>query len=206
MFDGEIFTATFFQSAFTLPASRTPPNDPRVLMLAGPGAGTGGAVILASGAGPRVRSFRAVESNFTVGCNVSFDTSASQTGYLWAKSNMAGTVRRMALYANSAGLRFFYKAVGQATHSSAMFAVTGLFDGAFHTVVLGVSGRVATVVVDGVPLVSVQLVGEVDDCSDADAGCVFYVGQRSDASTNTWRMTGTIAAAILRYSEMRTQL
>jgi hypothetical protein len=202
-FLGEIYSAHFHQRAFTQVANVLPAGDPRILELAG---GSVGPIVLRGLTGPRIRSFRAVSANFSVGCNVSF-LPTSSTGYLWAKSNFPGTVRRIALYASAQGLRFFYKPTGSTTHHSVQFAATDLFDGNFHTVVLAVSERTATIVVDGTSLASVQLVAPVDDCSAVDPDCSFFVGQRSSSQpSSTWTMSGTIASASLYYTEARRTL
>lgn len=202
-FHGEIYSASFHQRSFTQTPGVVPAGDPRVLPLAGGGLGQ---VVLRGLTGPRIRSFRAVSTSFSVGCNVSF-TATSSTGYLWAKSNLGGTVRRIALYVNGRGLRFFYKPVGSSGHTSVNFPVASLFDGAFHTVVLAVSGQTATVVLDGTLLPQQALVGVVDDCSAVDPDCIFFLGQRSSTSPlTTWTMSGTIASANLYYTEARRAL
>eukprot|EP00038_Savillea_parva_P031378 m.85805 g.85805 ORF g.85805 m.85805 type:complete len:2894 (+) comp9644_c0_seq1:194-8875(+) len=203
LFRGEIFSARFYHRAFTQPPGVIPAGDPRRLVLVG---GASGPVSIDGLTGIRVRSFRAVSSNFSVGCNVSFDASTS-TGYLWAKSNLQGTVRTVSLYANRNGFRLYYKPLGASEHSSVRFSAPGLFDGAFHSIVLAVSGQTATMVVDGGLLPPAPLNGPVDDCSAADPDCAFFVGQRSSSrSDSTWAMTGTIASATLHYYDARLSL
>jgi hypothetical protein len=134
-----------------------------------------------------------VSATFSVGVSLVMDAGAR--GYVFARTDLSGSVRRYALYVPSSGrVRLYYRPVGAPRNRIAYFNVV-INDARVHAVLLTVAGQSATLRVDE-QVASTTLVGAIEDCSGSD--CVFHVGQRAGGQGRaTWVMHGTVGGLIV---------
>merc|ERR1712146_148973 len=190
-FTGDIFGATFAHNA---DVEDTSARNPLVVDLI---AASGGSPPLQlTGLGGRlVDAFRAVSTNFTITVNMS----ATSRGYVWAKTNPTGSLRRVALYVNGDRATLYYTTAGAASHQRVNFASGSLLDGNFHVVALAVSGTTASLIIDGTSQAR-ALAGEIADCSAAEPNCTFYLGQRASTGFG-YPISATYSSATLHYEQ-----
>ena len=119
---------------------------------------------------------------------VDFLAAQPTSGYLFAKTNSAGTVRYYGLYMSSSKkeLVFYYRTKAAGGHvgsvqQSERFGVD-LRDGRRYQVVLAISGgRTAALRVDNVLIGGERnLGGTVADCGNPADDCQLFLGQRAD--------------------------
>eukprot|EP00040_Diaphanoeca_grandis_P035924 m.227107 g.227107 ORF g.227107 m.227107 type:complete len:3101 (-) comp33512_c1_seq1:277-9579(-) len=122
------------------------------------------------------------------------------SGYIFAKTDLSGSRRFLALYSSaSRGLVLYYTSRGR-TYAIPFNDLT-LSDGFLHSIAVYVSGRVAYVIVDKNRFGRADLpVLPFDDCSVedvADNNCHFAVGQRMSTTGGAYRFQGSIYSVLI---------
>eukprot|EP00038_Savillea_parva_P027120 m.57644 g.57644 ORF g.57644 m.57644 type:complete len:643 (+) comp7779_c0_seq1:171-2099(+) len=159
-----------------------------VLALADASQVASGAVTLSSTSGQRLVPLPAVSgAAFSIAMTV--QPTVGDSGYLFAKTNTAGSTRPYSLYlaASTSTVRFYYSASAGST-LRVDFVGALAADGAYHQVVLTVSSTAALLLVDGTPYRQ-RLAAAVRDCGAATSSvsddCTFVLGARSAGSAAT---------------------
>ena len=118
------------------------------------------------------------------------------SGYLVYKASGGGAVRHFALFSSrtrGGALVFSYTHSRSARVASVRFP-SPLRDGAWHRLLLTVSGHRATLAADGAPPQQRKLRSGVSDCGAGTGDCVWHIGERSGGAG---RFKGKIFAAQL---------
>ena len=152
-------------------------------------------LVLDGEGGKTVQAAPSVGSTFSVAFTVRMNVGSS--GYVFARTNTAGTLRRYALYVPRVGrARFYYKTTGSTNHRIAYLSA-GINDGVEHRVILGVSGRNVRLTVDAGVSAGV-LAGSIDDCTESSSGgCILRLGQRPSAVGGAYGMSGVITEFVV---------
>eukprot|EP00041_Stephanoeca_diplocostata_P002277 m.25151 g.25151 ORF g.25151 m.25151 type:complete len:4654 (-) comp13142_c0_seq1:95-14056(-) len=158
----------------------------------------GDGVVVASDVIPPIS---AVTNTFSVAMDVV--QVAGSNGYLFAKTNNAGTRRYVSLYVPRTGnVRLYYRTHVSDRQRVAYFNAV-INDGMRHELIFSASGRWAQLRVDD-SLQYAALAGAIDDCAtSAPSDCVMHLGQRAGGGASregVHAMSGTIYETIVHPS------
>lgn len=163
-----------------------------------------GSVTFPGTRGLRVTAVTGVNGQTGFSVSLTIDQTPSTSGYLFAKTDAAGS-RYFALYSSqvSQSVAFYYRVAGSATQRTARFNVD-LDDGEAHRLLLTVQGQSARLSVDDGATFEdeVLLVGAVDDCGAYTPNCIFSLGQRPTTSGTTLAFSGRMYFAYLYYQAL----
>lgn len=128
---------------------------------------------------------------------------AGTFGYIFAKTNAAGSRRYYSLYSNaiSKTLYFFYRDSEMSSGSSRRVTISNvnLGDGKTHRITLCITGRVLESLIDDQNSISL-LSGtassdanyQLDDCGAPSSDCEFHIGRRSSSTGTGFPFKGDI--------------
>lgn len=121
-------------------------------------------------------------------------------GYLFARTNVRGTVRYFAVYLHESnpGITLYYVPSGATETSLHRFNLDfPLNDGAWHSIGISFADTAVSLYVDSVLVRTATLVGPVADCNSTP-DCVTFVGMRSSIDDNSFPFTGAMRSLVLR--------